>query len=1206
MSLEQLQAFKNILAEQMTDIVSIGEFVQDPKKEYIFKQALPGQFDQRADSAQKAALLSAGLCIKVRNTIIYEFYGINQSDLKLAQKYLINPIECRMLEGADRLTPKTLEREQTEIELPVEIVGFAELSEPRLLGFIKTHGLAMNIDDILEVQKYFRSENRNPNMCELRVLDTYWSDHCRHTTFGTHLIDIDIEDESISSAFENYLSDRIDVYGDEAENRPITLMDVATINMKRQKKLGNLPAFIDDKIENNACTILADVNGEKYQILFKNETHNHPTEIEPFGGAATCVGGAIRDPLSGRAYVYQAMRITGAGDVTQPFSKTLTGKLPQFQISRGAAHGFSSYGNQIGLATGYVREYFHPGFVAKRMEVGFVVGAVPDSQVIKCEPVEGDIILLIGGRTGRDGVGGASGSSKAHDDNSLETCGAEVQKGNAPVERSLQRLFRNSEFSTLVKKCNDFGAGGVCVAVGEIADSIDINLCKVPLKYDGLNPIEIATSESQERMAIAISPRDIDKVLALADAENLEATHIATVTNKARMRMFYHGNLVLDISRKFLDAAGAVRVQKVRVLQQKPVKKKTQFESLNDAVIQTLSDLNTTCQKGIVEMFDSTVGGRTVFHPFGGKTQNTPTQGSAMLIPQDGNVSIATLATAGYDPHIANTSSFQGSQIAVLDSLAKIVAMGGDYKNAYLTFQEYMPRQTTSERFGETLAALLGAHEMLREFKLASIGGKDSMSGTFKDINVPPTLISFALCVENAKHLISPEFKHVGSTVAVLRVQGLTVTEIKQRYDSLVELIRAGVVVSAFAVSSGGLIEAIAKMCWGNEIGFEFSASLSSVIARCEATKQSSIDITEIDSYYGDIVVELAGEVNEQYDIIGKTISEKLLKLGDESVNLDIALTAYQSTLEPIFKTKTIENDNCKQVPTVSKPRLAVADTKQRAAKVVIPVFFGTNSEDEMARAFRDAGAEVIEIVISDRTPQHVRDSITKLSQTITSANMIAFPGGFSGGDEPDGSAKLIVSMFRNESVAVAVNEMLGSRNGLVIGICNGFQALIKLGMFREGQIETVDDSFPTLGHNTIARHISEYSTIKVVNTNSPWLYSVSVGEIYKVPMSHGEGKLLISETELDIYIQKGQVFSQFVDEQSRTTMQRPFNPNGSYLAIEGLVSPCGRVLGKMGHTERVPEKGKSIVGKNIPGNKFMDIIKSGVEYIEKSEGVKK
>jgi phosphoribosylformylglycinamidine synthase len=1183
MSLEQVEVFTSVLAEQMTDIVAIGEFVQDPKKEYIFKQALPGQFDQRADSAQKAALLSTGLCIKVRNTIVYEFYGINQIDLKLAQKYLINPIECRMLEGADRLTPKTLDRDQTDIDLPVEIAGFAEFSESQLRTFIESYSLAMNLDDIREVQKYFRSENRNPNMCELRVLDTYWSDHCRHTTFGTHLVDIEIEDATIRSAFENYLSDRIDVYGDEATKRPITLMDVATINMKRQKKLGNLPAFIDDKIENNACTIMADVNGEKYQILFKNETHNHPTEIEPFGGAATCVGGAIRDPLSGRAYVYQAMRITGAGDVTQPFAKTLPGKLPQFQISKGAAHGFSSYGNQIGLATGYVREYFHPGFVAKRMEVGFVIGAVPDSQVIKSEPVEGDIILLIGGRTGRDGVGGASGSSKAHDDTSLETCGAEVQKGNAPVERSLQRLFRNPEFSKLVKKCNDFGAGGVCVAVGEIADSIDIDLCKVPLKYDGLSPIEIATSESQERMAIVISPSDLIKVIGYADSENLEATHIATVTDRARMRMFYQGNLVLDISRKFLDAAGAVREQKVRVTQQKPVKNTLLFESFNDAVLQTLSDLNVTCQKGLVEMFDSTVGGRTVFHPFGGKTQNTPTQGSAMLIPADGNVSIVTLATAGYDPHIANMSSFQSAQIAVLDSLAKIVAMGGDYKNAYLTFQEYMPRQTTPERFGETLAALLGANEKLREFKLASIGGKDSMSGTFKDINVPPTLISFALCVENAEHLISPEFKQAGSTVAVLRVQGLTVAEIKQRYDSLVNLIRNGKVVSAFAVSSGGLIEAVAKMCFGNEIGFEFSQMR--------------------DSFYGDIVVEFLGDVDEHFEVIGKTITEKVLRFAGENINLDVALGAYQSTLEPIFKTKTVENANCKQVPTVSKSRLTVANTKQRVAKVVIPVFFGTNSEDEMARAFRDAGAEVIEVVISDRTPQHVRESITKLSQAITSANIVAFPGGFSGGDEPDGSAKLIVSMFRNESVAAAVNEMLSRRNGLVIGICNGFQALIKLGMFRDGKIETVDGSFPTLGHNTIARHISEYSTIKVVNTNSPWLYSVSVGEIYKVPMSHGEGKLLISDAELDIYIEKGQVFSQFVDEQSCASMQRPFNPNGSYMAIEGIVSPCGRVLGKMGHTERVPEKGKCIVGKNIPENKFMDIIKSGVKYIEKSEG---
>jgi len=1204
---EQVKAFARILSEPMVDDVSIGDFKQREDRQYIFRQSLPGQFDQRADSAEQAALLSIGADgARVRNTIAYSISnGVSADDMARIESHLINPVESHKVSGA---MPKTLAENISAIEPVKEVTGFTSFTREQMQEYLKQNGFAMNLDDLMEAQKHFKSEGRNPKDIELKVLDTYWSDHCRHTTFGTKLTNVRVDDSNpnfrneITKALENYQADRQEVHGG---SKPVTLMDLATINMKRQHKLGNLPDFVDDQIENNACTIKTNVNGVPYQVLFKNETHNHPTEIEPFGGAATCLGGAIRDPLSGRAYVYQAMRVSGSADPTVPIEKTIPGKLPQRQITTGAANGFSSYGNQIGLATGHVNEKYHPGYMAKRMEVGFVVGAVPESQINKSEPTAGDIVLLIGGRTGRDGIGGATGASKSHDEQSLTDCGAEVQKGNAPTERKIQRLFRNAAFSKFVKKCNDFGAGGVSVAVGELANSLDIDLSRVPVKYAGLNAMERAISESQERMAVVISAKDLQKALAMCDAENLEATQIAQVTNSGYLNMFFDGEKVVSLNRDFLNAAGAKRTQDVTI----PAPNNgnpfigQNYNSFREMVLGTMSDLNVASQKGLVEKFDSTVGGRTVLHPFGGKTQNTPTQGSAMLIPADGNCSATTIATQGFDPYVSQWSPYHGAQAAILDSLAKLVAIGGDYKKAYLSLQEYMPRQTSPEKWGQTMAALLGANETMRDFGLAAIGGKDSMSGTFKDIDVPPTLVSFALAVGEAQNVITPEFKKPVSNVGILDVTHkngahLEIDEIKKKYDYLVEQIREGNVAAAYAVGAGGIVEAVSKMALGNEIGFKFNDGIREYLLN--------------NKYYGSIVVETKKGVHLDGNMvtpIGSTTAEKNIALDGDKVSLDDVLKAYESRLEPVFRTKTKEEDinvdlPYRYIPHERKYRCTAPQIfvpKLRKAEVVIPVFPGTNSEDEMGRAFRDAGATVKEVLIRNLTSGQVTDSAEKLASAIRSSDIVAIPGGFSGGDEPDGAAKLIVSLFRNPEVTNAVNEMLGAKDGLMLGICNGFQALAKLGMFRNGRINEVDETYPTLGTNTIARHISEYSQVKVGSTNSPWLKGVKSGELYQVPVSHGEGKFLGTDAEIARLIQNGQIITQYADPSGKATMLRPFNPNGSKHAIEGIISPDGRVLGKMGHIERVPELGQDIIAKNISGKKFMPIIPSGVEYIERT-----
>ncbi|MCL2623684.1 MAG: phosphoribosylformylglycinamidine synthase [Planctomycetaceae bacterium] len=1203
MTIEQVHAFAKILAEPMVDNVSVGKFDKRTDRQYLFKQALAGQFDQRADSAEQASLLSIGVDkIKIRNTVAYAFNKeVSAEDMARIESSLINPIESHKVNGEE---PKTLDESMHAIKPVKEMTDFIHFTREQMQVFLAQNGYAMNLEDLLETQKYFRAENRNPNDIELKVLDTYWSDHCRHTTFGTKITNVQIDDSDpdfrneIAKSLDNYQTDRQEVHGIRIGEKPACLMDLATINMKRQHKLGNLPDFVDDQIENNACTIKTNVNGVPYQILFKNETHNHPTEIEPFGGAATCLGGAIRDPLSGRAYVYQAMRVSGAADPTVDIDQTLPGKLPQRQITTGAANGFSSYGNQIGLATGHVNEKYHPGYAAKRMEVGFVVGAAPVSQINKEEPTAGDIVLLIGGRTGRDGIGGATGSSKSHDEKSLVSCGAEVQKGNAPTERKIQRLFRIPAFSIIVKKCNDFGAGGVSVAVGELADSLDIDLSRVPVKYAGLNAMERAISESQERMAVVIALKDLQKALAMCDAENLEVTQIASVTSSGYLNMFYDGERVVHLKRKFLNAAGAKRSQDVVIsapgggnpfIRQK-------HNSFREMVLETMSDLNVASQKGLIEKFDSTVGGRTVLHPFGGKTQNTPTQGSAMLIPADQNYSATTIATQGFDPHLSQWSPFHGSQSAVLDSLAKIVAIGGDYKNAYLSFQEYMPRQKSPEKWGQTMAALLGANEILRDFGLAAIGGKDSISGTFKDIDVPPTLISFALTVGNANHVITPEFKKASANVGILNASHengklFSGETIRKKYDYLVEQIKAGNIISAYAVGAGGMIEAVSKMALGNEVGFKFNDNIP-------------LDMLN-NKCYGSIVVEAKDGVklDDQFlSMLGQTTTERSIQFGGESVSLADILKIYESKLEPVFRTKTREDEvdvELRAQNTIQKS--AVPDVfipRSRKAEVVITVFPGTNSEDEMERAFRDAGAIVKEVCIRNLTSRHVAESAEQLARAINDSNIIVIPGGFSGGDEPDGAAKLIVSLFRNPKVAAATNEMLAKRDGLMLGVCNGFQALVKLGMFRHGQINEVDETYPTLGTNTIARHISEYVQVRVGPTNSPWLKYVKTGELYQVPVSHGEGKFLASDAEIARLVHNGQVFSQYADLNGKATMLRPYNPNGSKMAIEGIISPDGRVLGKMGHVERVPEHGQNVIGKNISGNKFMPIIPAGVDYV--------
>ena len=1080
------------------------------------------------------------------------------------------------------------------------IEGFIDMDEKALLDYRKSLGLAMSEADILFCQKYFKdTEKRNPTITEIRVIDTYWSDHCRHTTFATHINDVTFEDgkykEVVENVYKMYLDEKKSL---GREQKPVCLMDIATTGMRALKAQGKLDNF-DESEEINACSIVVpvDVDGveEDWLVMFKNETHNHPTEIEPFGGAATCLGGAIRDPLSGRSYVYQAMRVTGAGDPTVPVADTLQGKLPQRKIVTSAAHGYSSYGNQIGLATGQVAEIYDEGYVAKRMEIGAVIAAAKKENVIRECPDAGDIIILTGGRTGRDGCGGATGSSKEHDEDSILTCGAEVQKGNAPTERKLQRLFRNPEVSKMIRRCNDFGAGGVSVAIGELADGLEINLDLVPKKYEGLDGTELAISESQERMAVVVKADKADSFIKYANEENLEATVVAKVTDDRRLKMFWNGNDIVNISRDFLDTNGAV--QNTDIYVEEPANKPEKIENKSDLKAQwleNLSQLNVACQKGLVERFDSTIGAGTILMPFGGKNQMTPAEVMAAKIPLlKGETTTGTLMSYGYNPTVAKWSPFHSAVYAVVESVAKIVAGGGDYDSVRLTFQEYFERLgEDSHRWGKPFSALLGAYLAQMELGTAAIGGKDSMSGTFKDLDVPPTLVSFAVDPVKMYNVISPEFKNAGNTIVKVNVSydenDLPVfDELKKNFAKISELVKEGKIVSAATIGVGGIAAAVTKMAFGNDIG-------------------AVINEEDLFNYnYGSFVLELACDKAEaeklfagyNFAVIGNTTSEKNIVANGVTIDLDEALNVWIKPLEKIFPTKYLED--VKKADIEIKP-FNVVEKKFSgkgiaAPRVLIPVFPGNNCEYDTKRAFEKAGAVADTLVVTNLKTQWLEESIDKMVDMIHNSQIIMIPGGFSAGDEPEGSGKFIAAVFRNPKVKEAVMDLLKNRDGLMLGICNGFQALIKLGLVPFGEIRDMEENSPTLTFNTIGRHISCLADTKIVSNKSPWLWNSNVGDIHKVAFSHGEGRFMADEAVIKALAENNQIATQYVDPNGNPTFDIRYNPNGSLYAIEGITSPDGRVLGKMGHSERMGNG----VFKNVPGEKDQKIFLSGVQYFK-------
>lgn len=1158
---------------------------------------LPGQYDQHADSAaQCVQLLTQKERPQVRVATVYVLEGdLSDPDFARIKEYVINPVDSR---EADMQKPETLD-ETYDAPADIEVLtGFCALDAEGIKTLHDRLGLAMHIEDLAFCQSYFREERRDPTLTEMRVIDTYWSDHCRHTTFLTGIERVEIDagayQDAIMRAQSEYEAARVRVYGEDAV-RPVCLMDLATICMKEAKQNGLLDD-LDESEEINACSIRAkvEVDGkeEDYLVMFKNETHNHPTEIEPFGGAATCLGGAIRDPLSGRSYVYQAMRVTGCGDPRARVEDTLPGKLPQRKLTVGAAQGYSSYGNQIGLATGLVDELYHPAFVAKRMEIGAVIAAAPAQNVVRKRPQKGDAIVLLGGRTGRDGCGGATGSSKAHDEKSILVCGAEVQKGNPLTERKIQRLFRDPAFSRLVKRCNDFGAGGVSVAIGELAPGLDIDLDKVPKKYEGLDGTELAISESQERMAVVVAAADVKKALALAARENLEATVVAEVTGEGRMRMKWRGKTIVDIDRAFLDTNGVAQKTAVRVT----APEGDYFGRVPEGGVEAvwprlLSDLNVCGKKGLVERFDSTIGAATVLMPFGGVRQLTPAQCMAARIPVlNGHTDTGTLMSYGYDPHLASWSPFHGAAYAVTAAVCKIAAAGGDWRRTRLTLQEYFERPNDKpERWGKPYAALLGAGLAQRALGIPAIGGKDSMSGSFKDMDVPPTLCAFAVCVADMRGVISPEFKRAGNRVALLRMKrdahGLPDFDaLKETLDALHKSIQEGTTVSAFVVDAGGLAGAVSRMAFGNGLGL-----------RMEGTWDNAALFAPM---HGDIVVELAPRVheNEAYKHLAVpvgTVSDKPeIRLNGAALALEALEEAWTRPLEDVFPTRT------KDTGPVDMPLYAVrqgAHAKARVARprVVIPVFPGTNCEYDTALAFQRAGAAVETIVIRNLSAADIEESIRALSKAIEKAQILMIPGGFSGGDEPDGSGKFIATTLKNPRVRDAVMRLLKERDGLALGICNGFQALIKVGLVPYGEIRDMRPDSPTLTFNRIGRHMSRLINTRVTSTLSPWLARVEAGDIHTVAVSHGEGRFVAAEAEIRELFKNGQVATQYVDAQGRPCMDVEHNPNGSMYAIEGITSPDGRVLGKMAHSERFTEG----LYKNVPGNKNQRMFESGVAY---------
>ena len=1169
-------AVNTVFSEPQVDDVSYDV----PQGQIVFAvEPLPGQFDQRADSAaQCIQILSQGDRPLVRSAKVYVLAGnLTDDNIAAIKKYVINAVESR---EAALTMPETLVMEYAIPESVATVTGFIQMDETALTELLDKLGLAMDLDDLKFLQNYFRDEeNRDPTITEIRVVDTYWSDHCRHTTFSTILDDAKIDDPAVAEAYKRYLAARVEVYGEEkAAKRPQTLMDIATIGAKVLKKRGLLPE-LDESEEINACSIHvnAKVNGEDqdWLLMFKNETHNHPTEIEPFGGAATCIGGCIRDPLSGRAYVHQAMRVTGAGDPRKSLSETLPGKLPQRKLCTTAAAGYSSYGNQIGLATGHIAEIYHDGYVAKRLECGAVVAAAPAYNVRRERPAPGDVVVLLGGRTGRDGIGGATGSSKSHNMKSLTTMASEVQKGNAPEERKIQRLFRNPEVTRLIKRCNDFGAGGVSVAIGELAAGLRIDLDAVRKKYDGLDGTELAISESQERMAVVVEAADADKFIAFAQAENLEAYRVAIVTEEERMVMQWKGNTIADLSRAFLDTNGASKHTTVAVNQKDlAILSKSLYGSLREMA----ADLKTASRRGLIERFDGSIGSGSVLMPFGGKYQATPAQAMAAKLPTlPGQVTEQGSVMAwGMDPDQMCIDPYTGAHDAVYSSVAKLVAAGADYKKAYLTLQEFFEKlKNEPNRWGKPFAALLGAMDAQLELNAAAIGGKDSMSGTFLDKDVPPTLISFAIAPIDADQVLTPEFKEAGNPVYFFAAHDSDSK--KAAWEAFHALHMAGKVRAAWAVENG-LGEAVMKMSFGNRIGFKSNGAVTDWYV----------------PYYGCIVAELTEDIDYATKI-GQTTAEAAIVLGSDSASIEELLQLNEGVLESVYPTKVAADKGAVAAFNCTEGFTAAPAIKTAKPKVLIPVFPGTNCEYDSARAMMRAGADAEIVVIRNLTAEDVSRSVETVAAKIAESQMIFIPGGFSGGDEPDGSAKFITAFFRNPEIKERVTRLLESRDGLMLGICNGFQALIKLGLVPYGKIIDTDDTCPTLTYNNIARHQSKIVRTRVCTNKSPWLASTEVGEVYNVPISHGEGRFFASEELVKQLMANGQIATQYVDLDGNPTMDTAFNPNGSVCAIEGITSPDGRVLGKMGHSERW----QSGLYRNVPGEYDMKLFESAVKYFK-------
>lgn len=1196
--LNKLRIFNRYDAENISEKIfdyAIKTVFSEPQLDNVYKELninkafifateyLPGQFDQRAESASQCIqIISQGKKPLIKTAKVYALYGnLTKKDIEEIKKYIINPVEMR---EANFLKPGTL-KEKYKIPKTVKMLkGFINLKDNELFNFIKSYDLAMDFDDLKFCREYFLSEKRNPTITEIKVIDTYWSDHCRHTTFLTIIDNVEFEDELLQKTYKEYLTIRKEL----KDNKPICLMDLATVLIKYFKKNGKLKK-LDESEEINACSVKIniEVDGkiENWILLFKNETHNHPTEIEPFGGAATCIGGAIRDPLSGRGYVYGAMRITGAANPTVSISKTLKGKLPQRKIVTTAAEGYSSYGNQIGLATGIVDEIYHKGYLAKHMEIGAVIAAVPEKNIKRKKPIAGDVVILIGGSTGRDGCGGATGSSKSHTEESIEICGAEVQKGNAPEERKLQRLFRNPKVSKLIKKCNDFGAGGVSVAIGELSDGIDINLNAILKKYEGLDGTELAISESQERMAVVIDKKDIEKFLSFAKEENLQAVKVATIKKESKLTMFWNGKKIVDISREFLNSNGAKKHINAKIKSFKNFDKKIPKDFVK-GYKSLLSDINVCSKRGLSERFDSTIGAGTVLMPFGGKFQLTPIQAMVQKISvEKKETNNCSLMSYGFNPFIMEKSPYHGAYFSVIESVCKLIATGSDFKEIYLTFQEYFEKLGKDKnRWGKPLAALLGAFKAQKELGICAIGGKDSMSGSFENINVPPTLVSFAISTAKTKNIISPEFKKSKNKVYLIKPKydknGLPETKsLLSIFYKINNLMRNKKILSCYTLTYGGIAEAVYKMCIGNGFGFEYN---------------SKISLKDIFKYnYGGFIIESEENIDEIY--LGKIISEKYILYKKEKIDLKKLSLIYENKLEKIYSCniKTYKKP-IKNFSYETKNRI-VSKIKIAKPKVIIPVFPGTNCEYESAKAFEYAGAKAKIMVINNLSSDNIKKSVDNFSKELKTSQIIFIPGGFSGGDEPDGSGKFIAAFFRNHIIKEDTTKLLDKRGGLILGICNGFQALIKLGLVPFGKIIETDENCPTLTFNEISRHQSKIVRTRIASNKSPWLSYMNVGDIVSVPISHGEGRFIASEELIKKLSENGQIATQYVDFEGDASNDIRFNPNGSIYAIEGITSPDGRVFGKMGHSERI---GNGLY-KNVLGNYDIKMFKSAVEYFK-------